>query len=134
MAHGSRGSVGLDVAGGTTYVTLAKLNAWTLNTERDVSEITSFGDTNKVREVGLPDYSGTLGGFWDTDASPTLFNAIFGSTAVGLKLTPDTLIAGDFFSGLAYLTGGSVSVAVNGSITISSGFVAADNWALATAP
>ena len=129
--HGSRGQVAMDVAGGTTYTTVADLNSWTLDTTRDTAEVTAFGNTNKQFVLGLPNYTGTLGGFWNTTSSPALFDAIFGTAAVGLKLTMDTAVATDFFSGLAYLTGGGIAVGVGGAVTITSGWVAAGNWTLA---
>jgi len=128
--HGSRGSVSMDPAGATTYVAVADLNSWTLDMSRDTVDVTAFGDTNKQSVLGLPDFKGTYGGFWNSATSPVLFDAILGSTAVGLKLTPDTATATAFFSGLAYLSGG-INVSSNGAVTIGGSFVAAGNWAIA---
>jgi hypothetical protein len=129
--HGSLGQVLIDPTGGTTYVAVASLNSWTLDATRDRVDVTSFGDTNKQVVQGLPDYSGTFGGFWDPTTTPTaVFDVIFGSIAVGLKLVPSTLTATAFFSGLAYLDGG-ISVSATGAVAITGTWAAGGNWTLA---
>ena len=120
----------MDPAGGVTYVAVADLNSWTLDMDRDTVDVTAFGDTNKQFVLGLPNFSGTYSGFWNSTTSPTLFNAILGTVAVGLKLTPDTATATAFFSGKAYLSGG-INVSSNGAVTVAGNFVAASNWAIA---
>jgi hypothetical protein len=128
--HGSNGQVLIDPAGGTTYVAVASLNAWTLDLSRDRVDVTAFGDTNKQFVQGLPNFSGTFGGFWDPTTTPTaVFDVVLGTVAAGLKLVPSTLTASNFFSGLAYLDG-NVSVDSNGAVTIGGSFVAAGNWTL----
>jgi hypothetical protein len=111
-------------------VAVADLSEWTLNMSRDKVDVTAFGDTNKQSVIGLPDFSGTFAGFWNAATSPTIFDAILGTTAVGLKLVPDSAAATNFFSGLAYLDG-SISVPATGAATISGTFSAAGNWTLA---
>lgn len=129
--HGSKGSVLIDPAGGTTYVAVAALNAWSLDQTRDTVDVTAFGDTNKEYVVGLPDTKGTFGGWWDGAATPAaIFDVAGGATPVGLKLVPSSLDATIFFSGLAYLDA-SINVPATGAIEISGNWVAAGPWALA---
>jgi hypothetical protein len=128
--HGSRGSVMMDPTGGSTYVAVASLNSWSLDMSRDKVDVTAFGDTNKQSVIGLPDFSGSFGGFWDASTSPVIFDAILGIVAVGLKLVMDTAAATNFFSGLAYLDG-SITVSATGAVTIGGSFSAAGNWTLA---
>jgi hypothetical protein len=120
----------MDPTGGSTYVAVASLNDWSLDMSRDKVDVTAFGDTNKQSVIGLADFKGSFGGFWDSTTSPTIFDAILGTTAVGLKLVMDTAAATNFFSGLAYLDG-NIKVSANGAVTIGGSFVAASNWALA---
>jgi hypothetical protein len=128
--HGSRGQMSMDPAGATTYVAVADIKGWTLDLGRDTVNTTALGDTNKQAVLGLPNFTGTYTGFWNAATSPTLFDAILGTIAVGLKLTPDTAAATNFFSGLAYLSGG-INVDAEAAVTTSGSFVAAGNWTLA---
>ena len=128
--HGRRGQLLMDPAGGTTYAAVGDINQWTLNLTKDKVDATAFGDTNKIKLVGLPDFSGTFGGFWNSASSgPIIFDAILGDIAVGLKLVMSTLEATNFFSGTAFLDG-SITVDVNGAVATSGTFDAASNWTL----
>lgn len=129
--HGSKGSVLIDPAGGTTYVAVAAINAWSLDQTRDTVDVTAMGDTNKQYVVGLPDTKGTFGAWWDDASSPAaIFDVAGGETPVGLKLLPSSLSASIFFSGLAYLDA-SINVPATGAIDISGNWVAAGPWNLA---
>jgi|SRR5262245_66243115 len=130
--HGKNGQVKMDPAGGSSLVTVADLNAWTLDASKDRVEVTAFGDTNKIRVAGLPDYSGTLGGWWETTSGPLFFQAVFGNTAVTLHLVPDSTITGEFFEGKANLDG-SVNCSATGAVSISGKWDAAGPWALTAA-
>jgi hypothetical protein len=121
----------IDPAGGTAYVAVGAINAWTLDQTRDTVDVTAFGDANKQYVVGLPDVKGTFGGWWDDTSTPTaVFDVAGGATPVGLKLVPTSLTATIFFSGLAYLDA-SIDVSATGAIGISGNWVAAGPWTLA---
>lgn len=128
--HGKNGSVLMDPTGGSTLVALADLNAWALNMGKDKVDVTAFGDTNKRKVLGLPDFSGTFGGFYNSATSPTLFDAILGSAEVALKLLPDTVEPTFFFAGAAFLDG-NIAVDANGAVTVGGTFDAAGDWAWA---
>lgn len=127
--HGKAGQVLMDTtpASPVTPVALADLNAWTLSMSTDRADVTCFGDTNKQRVTGLPDYSGTIGGVWNSASTPTLFNAMLAGTPVWLRLVPSTTEATFFAEGLANLDG-AINVAANGAVTISGKWDAAGNW------
>jgi len=85
--------------------TLAKVlsvNAWKLDQKTDYEEVTCFGDTNKVYIPGLPDMSGTFGGFWNS-AELTLWNAAISPTPGTLKLVVNNTEPDFFWTGPAYL-------------------------------
>ena len=128
--HGSKGEILLsESATGTPAPTLiASMNAWSLSLARDKEDVTAFGDTNKQYVQGLPDISGSLGGWWDV-ADIRIFEISLGDLACFLKLVPSTLDATYFFSGPAYLDG-SVDVSATGAISVSSEFVSAGDWAM----
>jgi len=120
----------MDPTGGSTAVVVAALNSWTLDLKRDRADATCFGDTNKVYVQGLPDIKGDIGGIWDEAVSQALFDVALGDVAAFLKLTPSTLSATDFFSGLAYIDA-SIEVKHDGAITIKGSFAGAGPWTMA---
>ena len=126
--HGSTGQVAIDPDGTTTYVPVAALNSWTMDSARDKVDVTAFGDTNKQYVVGLPDTKGTFSGFWDETSTPdTIFAVAGGDVPVGLKLTPSLVTPTYFASGLAYLDA-SIDVKSDGAVSISGEWVAAGPW------
>lgn len=125
--HGKNGQVKMDPAGGSSVVTVADINGWTIDMSKDRVDVTSFGDTNKQKVVGLPDFSGTINFRWSTASSPTLFAVILGSVAPFLHLIPNILEPTYLFKGLAYLDG-SLSVDSNGAVTGACKWDAAGNW------
>jgi len=128
--HGYKGDVLIDPAGGSTYVTVASLNAWTLDLSRDRVDVTCFGDTVKQYVQGLSDLKGTFAGIWDpTTSNSQIFDIAMGNVAVGMKLVPSTLTPTAFFSGLAYLDA-SINVSANAAITVAGTFAAAGTWTL----
>lgn len=121
----------MDPAGGSSLVTLADVNAWTLDMATDRVVVTAFGDTNVRRVAGLPDFSGTLGAWWNavTTSSPTYFNAVLVGTPVTLRLLPNTDDPTVFFEGLANIDG-SVNVSATGAVSNTGKWDAAGNWDL----
>jgi hypothetical protein len=128
--HGSHGEVQADPTGGSTLVTVASLNSWTLSQARDKVDVTAFQDTNKVYVQGLADVKGTLGGWFD-DSDPTIFNIALGNIAASLSLVPSSLIPTFLWKGLGWLDA-SIDVKANGAISVTSSFVAAGPWTLTT--
>jgi hypothetical protein len=132
--HGSKGSVEADLAGADTPVPIIGLNNWTLSAKRDRADVTAFGDPNKVWVQGLPDVSGALGGWWDSETEILpLFAAAMGDIAVSLKLIPTTLEEDIFFSGKAWIDAG-INVGSNGGVSISGSWAASGPWVMPTAP
>src|SRR5262245_42801568 len=102
--HGYKGQVKMDPAPPAdptppVAVAVADLNAWSLDLSRDRADATCFGDTNKVQLQGLPNVEGDIGGIWNPDSSPDLFDAAMGDVAVYLELVPSALDAAILFKG-----------------------------------
>jgi hypothetical protein len=127
--HGKNGQVLMDTtpASPVSPVAIAFLNAFTLDMSTDRVDVTCFLDTNKQRVTGLPDYSGTLGGFWSSATAPTLFAVFLGGVPAWLRLVPNVLEPTYFFEGLANIDG-SISVSATGAVTMTSKWDAAGNW------
>lgn len=128
--HGKNGQVKMDPTGGSSPVFVADLNAWSLDMATDRIEVTAFGDTNKRRVSGLPDFSGTLGGWWNASTSPAYFVAVLAGIPVFLQLIPSALDPTALFSGLANIDGG-LNVSATGAVSISGKWDAAGNWVMA---
>lgn len=130
--HGKNGRIQMDAAGGSSVITLGDLNAWTLDMSTDRTVVTAFGDTNVRRVAGLPDYAGTLGGWWNavTSSSPAYFAAVLAGNPVTLRLMPNTNDPTAYFQGLANIDG-SVNVSATGAISTSGKWDAAGNWTMA---
>jgi hypothetical protein len=128
--HGYKGDILMDESGlGTTYVSVASMNGWTIDMSRERIDVTCFGDPNRVYVQGLQDIKGTLKGMWEAVASRALLDVMMGDVSVSLKLVPSMLDDDAFFSGLAYLDGG-LDVAVDGAISIAGSWAAAGPWEL----
>ena len=108
---------------------MADINDFTLDLTTQLVDVTCFGDTNIRRVTGLPDYAGTLGGFWNSATSPALFTVILSGLPAWLRLMPDSLEPTYFFEGLANIDG-SIKVSATGAVTFSGKWSAADNWAM----
>jgi hypothetical protein len=128
--HGKKGDVLIDLTGGATPTTLASTDGFELSTAKDLVDVTCFQDANRVSVMGLPSYSGSMTGVWDSATTPEqLFAGVFGDTAVMLHLIPNTLESTFLFKGLAYLDA-DLSVSAKGAVTWSSKFTAAGPWVM----
>jgi protein involved in polysaccharide export with SLBB domain len=134
--YGSNGQVLIDKTGAVpgTPVVVASLSKWTVNMTKATADVTSFGDTNKVYVLGLPDLKGTIGGFFDS-ADTTLLDCAAKVAPVTLKLTPNSTIVtpGFFWTGLAYVDA-TIDVPAVGAVAITGNFVAAGAWTRTPTP
>jgi hypothetical protein len=128
IKSGRYGVVSYDPAG-TTPVALVSLNNWKLSLKTDKTNVTCFGDTNKVYVPGLKDLSGSFGGFWNS-SNVVLFDAADADTPGLLKLTPNSTESTFFWSGLAYLDA-DIDTSVEGAPAVSGTFMAAGPWTMA---
>ena len=124
---GKNGQIQWDPAGGSSLVTLADMYGWSLNATKEKVKLTAFGDTNHVKGVGLPDYSGDFKARYAHDSSPALFAAVLGSTPVTLRLIENSLNPTYYHQGLANLDG-TINVDFEGAIDVTGSWDAAGNW------
>jgi hypothetical protein len=130
--HGKNGQIKMDPAGGSAFVILGDMTKWSLDASTDRVDVTAFGDTNKRRVAGLPDFSGDLAGWWNAVASssPFYFAAVLAGTPVTLRLTPNKNDPTTYFQGLANVDGG-VEVSATGAISTKGKWDAGGNWTIA---
>jgi hypothetical protein len=121
---GRYGTIKYDPAG-ILPVSLISLNKWKMSQKTDKSNVTCFGDLNKVYVPGLKDINGSLGGFWNS-TNVVLWQAVDAATPGLLALAPNsTETAG--WSGLAYLDA-DIDCGVDGAPAVSGSFMAAGAW------
>ena len=99
---GRYGQVAWDPAGGTAYVPLISIKAWTGDFEPEYEDVTCFGDTNRVYIPGLMNTEGDFEGIYDA-ADFALWRAAMQPTPGALKLTPNMTEPANFFAGQAYM-------------------------------
>jgi hypothetical protein len=121
---GRRGRLYAGIASDTAAAEpIAFLNTWSLDQSVDNIDVTSFGDTTKTYVAGMPDATGSFGGFYDT-ATAQLYTAAQDGLARRFYLYPD-ISDGDYYFGTA-LFDFSVTASTDGAVTISG------NWAAAS--
>jgi len=116
----------------TTPVEVVSLNTWKASFKMAYEDVTCFGDSNLVYVPGLPDVSGTLGGFWNS-LETTLFEATKATVPGMLELAPNSTEAAFKWSGLAYLDA-DIDCTVKGAPKVTSTFKAAGPWTMAVGP
>jgi len=128
---GRYGTVKYDAAAGSplSLVPLVSIKGWKLSLKTDKTNVTCFGDQNKVYIPGLKDISGSVDGFWNS-SSTILFDAADAETPGWLELAPNSTEATFFFSGLAYLDA-DIDCTVEGAPGVSGTIMAAGPWTLA---
>lgn len=76
--HGRNAQIYLGVTSGAAASPLPMQAAWSINMNVDKSDVTAFGDANKIYVSGLPDSSGDFSGFMDDATSQTYIAATDG--------------------------------------------------------
>jgi hypothetical protein len=122
ILSGRNGQVLYDPAG-VTPVALVSLKEWKASFKTDYTDVTCFGDANKVKVPGLPDIAGSGAGFWNS-SNVVLFGAASATAPGKLKLVPSTVEPTFFASGLAYMSA-DIDVGVSGAPAVSFSWVAA---------
>ncbi len=123
--HGRKGRLYTAITSAGTAEPIVYLNAWSINFVTDFVEVTAFGDATKSYVAGIPDGSGTFGGYYDT-ATAQLYTAAVDGVARKFYLYPTNDTTGQYWFGTA-LFDFSVSSGIADAITISG------NWKAATA-
>lgn len=112
--HGRNGRVYLSLTSGGTAEPVAFLTDWSIKASVDKTDVTAFGDTNKIYVSGLPDASGDFSGFYD-DATVQTYTAATDGVARKFYLYPSTSNTGQYFFGtilVDFEADGSVAGAV----------------------
>jgi hypothetical protein len=86
-----------------TPVEIASLNSWKLSMKTNKEDVTCFGDPNKVYVPGIPDISGSLGGFFDATDLSLVLAAASGITPGILELGTNENEPTMLFKGPAYM-------------------------------
>lgn len=117
--HGKKGRVMMSTSGSGTAATVIGLNMWELNMPTDKVETTEFGASNKTWVQGLPDVSGSIGGYWD-DTSDDLYDGSRSTDGVKFYLYPSSDVLTKYWYGPAWVdfsltTGVAEAVQIKGT-------------------
>jgi hypothetical protein len=129
--HGKTGQILIDTTPSSPVVpvALADTNAFTIDMSTDKVDVTCFQDTNKQKVVGLPDFAGTISGFWNAATSPTFFAVVLAQATCWLRFLPQSSASTYMFEGLAYVDG-SVNCSATGAVSFTGKWDAAGNWVM----
>lgn len=127
---GRYGQVLFDPAG-TTPVEVISINKWKLSMKTSKQDVTCFGDVNRVYVPGMPDLTGSLSGFWNSEELAILEGAMNADTPGLLSLVPNKNEATFKFEGPSYFDF-NIDATVDGAPEVSSEFMAAGPWTVPT--
>jgi hypothetical protein len=86
-----------------TMKTIASLNTWKLSLKTTKEDVTCFGDPNHIYVPGIPDISGTLGGFFNASDLTLILASATGTVPGQLALGHNSFESSIVFSGPAYM-------------------------------
>lgn len=114
------------VSGSSVAIPVASLTDWSLNLTTARTEVTAFGDSNKVYIQGLQDVAGTFSGFWN-DTDSTLATAAGSADGSRLYLYTSTDAASRYAYGPAWVDI-SYTTSVGDAVKMSGSFAANGPW------
>jgi len=123
--HGRHGEI--QIGSGSPQAVIGSLSAWTIAGDRDLVDVTSFGDEQKGFLAGLKNASGTFEGFFDTDYIRQLLDAADSSTGTNFRITMSTDQPGFYVTGPCWLSI-SMSGAVNDAVKVTATFSGNGAW------
>lgn len=124
--HGKRGIVYLSAALATAASQVGTIRGFTLDASRDYPEVTEFLDPNKTYVVGLPNFVGTLDGFFATDQSP-IMAAQQSVSGCNIYLYPSVDAPTKWIGGPAFLDA-TIRTAVDQAVVETANFRAQGAW------
>lgn len=86
--HGRNGRVYMNLTSGGTAEAVAFIKSYSLSATSDKTDVTAFGDANKIYVAGLADASGSFD-FWYDDATVQTYTAAVDGVARKMYLYPD---------------------------------------------
>ena len=124
--HGKRGIVYISTSGTVAAGPVGTIRGFTLDLSRDYPEVTEFSDVNKTYVVGLPNFAGTLDGFFASDQSPimTAANSVNGCN---IYLYPSVDAPAKWIGGPGFLDA-SIRTAVDQAVVETANFRANGAW------
>ena len=120
---GRNGRVYFQMADSGEAVPLPFVATWSFNAQTERTDVTALEDQNKVYVSGMPDASGTFGGFYD-DATAQTYTAATDGLPRKMYLYPDRTSAGTYWFGTV-LADFSTNGGVSGAIEMSASWSAA---------
>lgn len=124
--HGRNGRLMVGVTGSAEASPVAFVSSFTLDMAADQAEVTAWGDSNKVRLLGLPDAKGSFNGFADI-AGDVLYTAGRDGLTRKTYFYPDFQNAPGTYFFTTALWDWSMNTAVSAGAAVSGNWVAASD-------
>lgn len=118
----------IELGAGTPLAVNCSFNTWTISFGRELVDVSTFCDANRVQIPGLKNVEGSFDGFFVKEDIPLLWTLSDSSTSSIIRITPTSLEPGVYFEGPAWVSLSSVGGSVTGAVTLSVSFSADGDW------
>lgn len=116
--HGRNGRVYMNLASAGTAEAVAFVKSFTMGAATDKTDVTAYGDQNKIYVAGLPDSQGSFD-FWYDDQTVQTYTAAVDGIARKFYLYPDVVnTPGQYWFGTVlpdFTINSAVDAAIDGS-------------------
>lgn len=127
--HGRNAIIELGSGTPLTNAVNCSFNTWTVSFGRELVDVSTFCDANRVQIPGLKNVEGSFDGFFVKEDIPTLWALSDASTSSFIRITPTSLEPGVYFEGPAWVSISAVGGSTTGAVTLSISFSADGDWA-----
>ena len=118
----------IEIGTGSPLGVICSFNTWSINFGRELVDVTTFCDNNRVQIPGLKTVEGTLDGFFVKEDIQSLWTMSDADTSSTIRITPTSLEPGMYFEGPAWISLSNVGGSTTGAVTITVSFSADGDW------
>lgn len=118
----------IELGAGTPPVVVCSFNTWTISFGRELVDVSTFCDSNRVQIPGLKNVEGSFDGFFVREDFPLLWTLSDANTSSLIRITPTTIQPGVYFEGPAWISLSAVGGTTTGAVTVSVSFSADGDW------
>ena len=91
----------IEMGAGTPLDVICSFNTWTISFARELIDVTTFCDSNRVQIPGVKNVEGSFDGFFAKDDIADLWALSDSDTSSLIRITPTSLEPGVYFDRLA---------------------------------
>jgi hypothetical protein len=121
----------IELGAGSPLTVNCSFNTWTISFGRDLIDVSTFCDANRVQIPGLKNIEGSFDGFFVKEDIQTLWDLSDADTSSLIRITPTSLEPGVYFEGPGWISISSMGGSTTGAVTVTVGFSADGDWTAA---